>query len=196
MAAIKDYYDNTLKGKKIDVAVKEGIIEVSFENDGRNKSVGWRMSSEKAATFEYLKPLLENATYAYSEANRSDRERDNIPQFHYFVNNANIGGVDIPIKIQIRDLKLSSGLESRCYTHNFINMESDGPGYGVSPKRGNTDSRNARTLPTTDNISDSAPKSKEKIKIFPPPKPPSHSPPAPPPPTAPPACPKSSNRNS
>ena len=129
ISAIKGYYNSALKGQKASVAVNGGIIEVSFRSDGRNKSVGWRMSPEKAATFEYLKPLLEYSTYAYSQRNIDDGGRHWVPRFHYFVNNANTGGVDIPVKIQIRELNLPAGTENRYYTHNFIkNMGTDSPG--------------------------------------------------------------------
>jgi hypothetical protein len=169
IAAIKDYYNNTLKGQKVDVAVKDGIVEVAFENDGRKKSVGWRMTPEKAATFEYLKPLLENSTYAYSEANRVEKERNAVPQFHYFVNNANIDGVDIPVKIQVRELNLPGGVENRYYTHG---LQSQIKGAGsVSPVNGtthdvdNAGGGHAHTLPGgTDKIPNSEPEVNKKIK--------------------------------
>ena len=128
ITAVKDYYNNTLKGKKVEVTVNEGIVEVSFENDGMKKAVGWRMTPEKAATFEYLEKLLENGKYAYSQENTNVGERRYVPYFHYFVNNANIDGVDIPIKIFIRELNLPVGTQKRYYTHIFIEN-----GEGVVP---------------------------------------------------------------
>jgi len=120
VSVIRNYYDNTLKGQKVCMAVNNNMIEILFEKDGKKKTVGWRMATEKAATFEYMKPLLENAVYAYSQENTDIRERGDVPRFHYFVNNANINGVDIPVKIQIRELNFPTGRENRYYTHGFI----------------------------------------------------------------------------
>jgi len=120
VSTIRDYYDNSLSGQKINMVVNNDVIEVLFGKDGKKKTVGWRMTTEKAATFEYMKPLLENAVYAYSQKNTDIRERGDVPQFHYFVNNANINGINIPVKIQIRELNFPAGIENRYYTHGFI----------------------------------------------------------------------------
>lgn len=115
---IKTYYDDALKGKSVEVAVKDGVIDVIFGNDGKKETVGRRMTTQKAATFEYLNQLLEKAVYAHSAENVDPRECGDVPRFHYFVNNANIGGVDVPIRIVIRELNLQTGTENRYYTHN------------------------------------------------------------------------------
>ena len=96
------------------------MIEISFEKDGERKSVGWRMKSDKAATFEKLLELTQNAEYAYSERNRNPGEADSIPYFHYFIADAVIGEEHIPVKIQVRVLNKDSGLHPRYYTHNLL----------------------------------------------------------------------------
>ena len=98
----------------------DGVVEIRFENDGKKKSVGWRMKADKAATFEKLHQLTEKAEYAYSEVNRNENERTSIPMFHYFVNNAKIAGRDIPVKIQVRDvITRANSKETRYYTHTL-----------------------------------------------------------------------------
>lgn len=78
------------------------------------------MKADKAATFEKLHQLTENAEYVYSEVKRNENERTSIPMFHYFVNNARIAGRDIPVKIQVRDLITSANSkETRYYTHTL-----------------------------------------------------------------------------
>ena len=78
------------------------------------------MRADKAATFEKLHQLTENAEYAYSEVNRNENERTSIPMFHYFVNNAKIAGRDIPVKIQVRDvITRANSKETRYYTHTL-----------------------------------------------------------------------------
>jgi hypothetical protein len=119
--AIKDYYIRALNGQKIELAINNGAINVFFGNDGMKKTVGRRgLTPRKAATVEYLMQLVGNAIYAYSEENRKDDERKDVPRFHYFINNINIDDTDVLVKIIIRDLALSSGLESRYYTHDLV----------------------------------------------------------------------------
>ena len=132
IAAVKAYYDASLKGTKVDVKMNGGILEVRFENDGKKKSVGWRMDPNKAATFERLHQLFENAEYAYSEQNRNEGERGNVPLFHYFISDAVINGKHIPVKLQVRDIKRADGIESQYYTHNLQQnkMGSHSPGTG------------------------------------------------------------------
>ena len=78
------------------------------------------MKADKAATFEKLHQLTENAEYAYSEVNRNENERTSIPMFHYFVNNAKIAGRDIPVKIQVRDvITRANSKETHYYTHTL-----------------------------------------------------------------------------
>ena len=118
--AVKKYYEESLKGTSVEVAANNGVVEIRFENDGKKKSVGWRMKADKAATFEKLHQLTENAEYAYSEVNQNENERTSIPMFHYFVNNARIAGRDIPVKIQVRDVITSANSkETRYYTHTL-----------------------------------------------------------------------------
>jgi hypothetical protein len=162
IAAIKDYYDNALKGQKVNVVANGNTVEVSFENDGKKKSVGWRMDSEKAATFEHLIPLLEKSTYAYSEENRDKRERGDAPQFHYFVNNANIDGVDIPIKIHVRELNLPTGTENRYYTHGLIKSGNVSPVNGNTPKGSDAGGGHAKNVPTDNKIQQSGEKKQGK----------------------------------
>jgi hypothetical protein len=129
ISTVKEYYDSSLKGKVVNVSANGNIVRIHFEDDGKRKSVGWRMTPEKAAIFEQLIPLLENATYAYSQKNRNEIERKYVPAFHYFVNNASAGGVNIPVKIQIREINSAHGAVNKYYTHNFINKRgSAGPG--------------------------------------------------------------------
>ena len=118
--AVKKYYEESLKGTSVEVTANDGVVEIRFENDGKKKSVGWRMRADKAATFEKLHQLTENAEYAYSEVNRNENERTSIPMFHYFVNNAKIAGRDIPVKIQVRDvITRANSKETRYYTHTL-----------------------------------------------------------------------------
>lgn len=62
--AVKKYYEESLKGTSVEVTANDGVVEIRFENDGKKKSVGWRMKADKAATFEKLHQLTENAEYA------------------------------------------------------------------------------------------------------------------------------------
>lgn len=139
--AVKAFYDDYLKGQKVSVTLNNGIIEVAFENDGKKKSVGWRMKPDKAATFERLLELTEGAEYAYSEENRNANEATSIPRFHYFVGDAVVGGKHIPVKIQVRDVVTGKGTaETHYYTHNLIKNKagSDSPVAGA--ERANIDS--------------------------------------------------------
>ena len=118
--AAKKYYEESLKGTSVEVTANDGVVEIRFENDGKKKSVGWRMKADKAATFEKLHQLTENAEYVYSEVNRNENKRTSIPMFHYFVNNAKIAGRDIPVKIQVCDVITSANSKETCYyTHTL-----------------------------------------------------------------------------
>ena len=64
------------------------------------------MKPNKAATFESLLELMENAEYAYSEENRDNNESASVPMFHYFLADAIIGNKHIPVIIQVRDIVL------------------------------------------------------------------------------------------
>ena len=153
MQVIKDYYDEVLKGTKVDVNMNGNVVEVVFENDGKKKSVGWRMKPEKAATFEYMHEMFDNAEYAYSQQNRNENERTSIPYFHYFITNANIDGQDVPVKLQVRDVVTDkNNKETRYFTHNFQkNKSNDSPVAGAEIT--NIDS-NAYVAPDTESTSD------------------------------------------
>jgi hypothetical protein len=166
--AIKEYYENALSGQKIDVAVNNGTIEVSFGNDGKKKTVGRRgLTPRKAATVEYLVQLIGNAKYVYSEKNRKEGERQDVPRFHYFVNGANIDGVNVPIKIIVRDLNLLSGIESRYYTHDVVeNKGSTHPGLRNGADSDITDVGKIMEAPYNNKIHDSRKKvNRKKINL-------------------------------
>ena len=149
--AVKDFYSNYLKGKKVEVTLNNGVLEVMFENDGMKKSVGWRMKPDKAATFERLLQMTEGAEYAYSEQNRDTNEATSIPRFHYYISDAVVGGRHIPVKIQVRDIVTGKGsAETHYYTHNLLNEKagSDSPAAGAD--RANIDG-NAYTPALTEN---------------------------------------------
>lgn len=158
---LKDYYDFTYKGKSVNVDVNGNMIEIYFENDGKKKSVGWRVNPKKAATFELLDKMIEGSEYAYSEVNRNVEEARNIPQFHYFVSNVVIGNKDVPVKIHIRDVANveTGGIESRYYTHNLSNDKSRGMSPVARDDVSGIDS-NAITSTFEDNI----PQSTENVK--------------------------------
>ena len=147
--AIKEFYDLHIKGKSVRVEVRNGVIEIAFENDGKKKSVGWRMKPDKAATFERLLELTGNSVYAYSEYNRDTNEATSIPYFHYFMGDAVINGEHIPVKIQVRNIAADkSAIRARYYTHNLINKkgtESDSPVAGA--KSANIDSNAYTSVP-------------------------------------------------
>lgn len=129
----------------------DGVVEIRFENDGKKKSVGWRMKADKAATFEKLHQLTEKAEYAYSEVNRNENERTSIPMFHYFVNNAKIAGRDIPVKIQVRDVITSANSkETRYYTHTLEKNMRGNSGPVAGTQGANIDSN--ATAPSKTNI--------------------------------------------
>lgn len=153
MQVIKDYYDEVLKGTKVDVNMNGNVVEVVFENDGKKKSVGWRMKPEKAATFEYMHEMFDNAEYAYSQQNRNENERTSIPYFHYFITNANIDGQDVPVKLQVRDVVTDkNNRETRYYTHNFQkNKSNDSP---VAGAESTSIDSNAYVAPDTESTSD------------------------------------------
>lgn len=156
--AVSDYYEHALKGTTVDVKIENGIMTIMFENDGKRKSVGWRMKADKAATFESLRELTENAVYAYSEENRDANERTSIPLFHYFVNNVSLGGKDIPVKIQTRDIITGENPGTHYYTHTLVKNKAStaGPVSGTDSSR--IDS-NAISGSRTDSIRDSEEKS-------------------------------------
>lgn len=128
--AIKEFYDKHLKGHSASVDLNGGVITVMFENDGKKKSVGWRMKPDKAATFEYLVELVGGAEYAYSGRNRDPGEASSIPRFRYFVADAVVGGRRVPVKIQVRDINTSARTqETHYYYHNLQNKRgNDSPG--------------------------------------------------------------------
>ena len=123
--AVKEFYDQNLKGRKATVSVNGGTLEISFENDGKKKSVGRRMNTDKAASFEILYELTQIAEYACSEENRDQKEATSIPLFHYFVGNIRMEGEngtyqDVPVKIQVRDVVTNQDeKEPHYYTHNL-----------------------------------------------------------------------------
>lgn len=159
--AVKKYYEESLKGTSVEVTANDGIVEIRFENDGKKKSVGWRMKADKAATFEKLHQLTENAEYAYSEANRNENERTSIPMFHYFVNNARIAGRDIPVKIQVRDVITSANSkETHYYTHTLEKNMRGNSGPVAGTQSANIDSN--ATAPSETNIRSDTGKSQEK----------------------------------
>ena len=122
---VKEFYDQNLKGRKATVNVNGRTLEISFENDGKKKSVGWRMNTDKAASFEKLYELTQNAEYAYSERNRDPNEATSVPIFHYFVGNIRMANEtgnyqNVPVKIQVRDVVTSADeKETHYYTHNL-----------------------------------------------------------------------------
>lgn len=126
---VKAFYESKLKGQKVDVDLNGGVLTVMFENDGKKKSVGWRMSPEKAASFERLLDLTKNAEYAYTSPNRDPNESTSIPRFHYYIADAVIGDAHIPVKIQIRDINTAKGTqETHYYYHNMQkNKGTDSP---------------------------------------------------------------------
>ncbi|MEG2138037.1 MAG: hypothetical protein RRY64_05165 [Oscillospiraceae bacterium] len=135
-----------------------GVVEVKFENDGKRKSVGWRMKPEKAATFESLRQMFQQAEYAYSEENRDANEISSIPQFDYFITNANIEGVDIPVKLQVRNLvKDGENFEKRYYTHNLQNYKKRGSDSPVADTNGIGIDSNAYASSSTPNVAQAAP---------------------------------------
>ncbi len=159
--AVKKYYEESLKGTSVEVTANDGIVEIRFENDGKKKSVGWRMKADKAATFEKLHQLTENAEYAHSEVNRNENERTSIPLFHYFVNNARIAGKDIPIKIQVRDVITSAkSKETHYYTHT-LGKNMRGNSDPVADTRSANIDSNA-VVPSEPNIRSNSRKSQEK----------------------------------
>ena len=159
--AVKKYYEESLKGTSVEVTANDGVVEIRFENDGKKKSVGWRMKADKAATFEKLHQLTENAEYAYSEVNRNENERTSIPMFHYFVNNAKIAGRDIPVKIQVRDvITRANSKETRYYTHTLEKNMRGNSGPVAGTQGANIDSN--ATAPSETNIYSDAVNSQEK----------------------------------
>lgn len=152
---VKNYYNSKLAGKNVDVTINDNVVEIHFEKNGGKKAVSWRMSAEKAATFEFLEQLLAKSEYAYSEKNKtaipsreelnemSKRQLRNLyrrspayaPQYHYFVSGAKIDEVNIPIKIQIRDVNTVNGAETQYYTHNLIKI---GDGASSDPNTAGT----------------------------------------------------------
>lgn len=159
--AVKKYYEESLKGTSVEVTANDGVVEIRFENDGKKKSVGWRMKADKAATFEKLHQLTENAEYAYSEVNRNENERTSIPMFHYFVNNAKIAGRDIPVKIQVRDVITSANSkETRYYTHTLEKNMRGNSGPVAGTQGANIDSN--AIAPSETNIHSTAGNSQEK----------------------------------
>lgn len=159
--AVKKYYEESLKGTSVEVTANDGVIEIRFENDGKKKSVGWRMKADKAATFEKLHQLTENAEYAYSEVNRNENERTSIPMFHYFVNNARIAGRDIPVKIQVRDvITRANSKETRYYTHTLEKNMRGNSGPVADTQGANIDSN--AIAPSETNIRSTAGNSQEK----------------------------------
>lgn len=159
--AVKKYYEESLKGTSVEVTANDGVVEIQFENDGKKKSVGWRMKADKAATFEKLHQLTENAEYAYSEVNRNENERTSIPMFHYFVNNAKIAGRDIPVKIQVRDvITRANSKETRYYTHTLEKNMRGNSGPVAGTQGANIDSN--ATAPSETNIHSTAGNSQEK----------------------------------
>lgn len=159
--AVKKYYEESLKGTSVEVTANDGVVEIRFENDGKKKSVGWRMKADKAATFEKLHQLTENAEYAYSEVNRNENERTSIPMFHYFVNNAKIAGRDIPVKIQVRDVITSANSkETRYYTHTLEKNMRGNSGPVAGTQGANIDSN--AIAPSKTNIHSTAGNSQEK----------------------------------
>ncbi len=130
---VKEFYESHLKGQAVDVELNDGVITVMFENDGKKKSVGWRMKPEKAASFEQLLALTRNSEYAYTSANRDAGEAASVPRFHYYMADAEIGGEHIPVKIQVRDVTTARGKqETHYYYHNLQkNRETDSPGAGA-----------------------------------------------------------------
>ena len=158
--AVKKYYEESLKGTSVEVTANDGVIEIRFENDGKKKSVGWRMKADKAATFEKLHQLTENAEYAYSEVNRNENERTSIPMFHYFVNNARIAGRDIPVKIQVRDvITRANSKETRYYTHTLEKNMRGNSGPVADTQGANIDSN--AIAPSETNIRSTAGNSQE-----------------------------------
>ena len=158
--AVKKYYEESLKGTSVEVTANDGVVEIRFENDGKKKSVGWRMKADKAATFEKLRQLTENAEYAYSEVNRNENERTSIPMFHYSVNNAKIAGRDIPVKIQVRDvITRANSKETRYYTHT-LEKNMRGNSSPVAGTQGANIDSNA-TAPSKTNIHSTAGNSQE-----------------------------------
>ena len=158
--AVKKYYEESLKGTSVEVTANDGVIEIRFENDGKKKSVGWRMKADKAATFEKLHQLTENAEYAYSEVNRNENERTSIPMFHYFVNNARIAGRDIPVKIQVRDvITRANSKEMRYYTHTLEKNMRGNSGPVADTQGANIDSN--AIAPSETNIRSTAGNSQE-----------------------------------
>ena len=159
--AVKKYYEESLKGTSVEVTANDGVVEIRFENDGKKKSVGWRMKADKAATFEKLHQLTENAEYAYSEVNRNENERTSIPMFHYFVNNARIAGRDIPVKIQVRDvITRANSKETRYYTHTLEKNMRGNSGPVADTQGANIDSN--AIAPSETNIRSTAGNSQEK----------------------------------
>ena len=130
---VKEFYESHLKGQAVDVELNNGVLTVMFENDGKKKSVGWRMKPEKAASFEQLLALTRNSEYAYTSANRDAGEAASVPRFHYYMADAEIGGEHIPVKIQVRDVTTARGKqETHYYYHNLQrNRETDSPGAGA-----------------------------------------------------------------
>ena len=158
--AVKKYYEESLKGTSVEVTANDGVIEIRFENDGKKKSVGWRMKADKAATFEKLHQRTENAEYAYSEVNRNENERTSIPMFHYFVNNARIAGRDIPVKIQVRDvITRANSKEMRYYTHTLEKNMRGNSGPVADTQGANIDSN--AIAPSETNIRSTAGNSQE-----------------------------------
>ena len=159
--AVKKYYEESLKGTSVEVTANDGVVEIRFENDGKEKSVGWRMKADKAATFEKLHQLTENAEYAYSEVNRNENERTSIPMFHYFVNNAKIAGRDISVKIQVRDvITRANSKETRYYTHTLEKNMRGNSGPVAGTQGANIDSN--AIAPSKTNIRSTAGNSQEK----------------------------------
>ena len=159
--AVKKYYEESLKGTSVEVTANDGVVEIRFENDGKKKSVGWRMKADKAATFEKLRQLTENAEYAYSEVNRNENERTSIPMFHYFVNNAKIAGRDIPVKIQVRDvITRANSKETRYYTHTLEKNMRGNSGPVAGTQGANIDSN--AIAPSETNIRSTAGNGQEK----------------------------------
>ena len=147
--AVRDYYDATFKGKTVDVQINGGVLEIVLENDGKKKSVGWRMDERKAATFEQLDKMISGAEYAHSQENIDSKDADVFPQFHYFATNARIDGVDVPVKIYVRDATGSGTTEHRYYTHKIEKGEvyrPASPAISETPVAGQVELSSARSF--------------------------------------------------
>ena len=96
-------------------------MTIEFQGDGRNKSVGWRLSVERASSFEFMHDIFKNSEYGYSQLNRNAEQRSDIPQFHYFVSTVsmNIDGKEriMPVKLFVREMIEDGNVRNRYYYH-------------------------------------------------------------------------------